>query len=220
MYWKIVQYNKKSGGICMKKLLSVFALASLMVLTFSCSVLGASQVYFDYIIDGEWDSVDLSGFAFGLDYKNDSTKFGFDYLTGDINNGVSDYNQFILKGGYGINENVFITISMIDNTAENNFAEISANGILLGIDVSYNFSEQVSFEGSFGFSLSGEGEAYVVGYGSSSGDVDFSILKFKITNNISDSIGISFGYNDISCELEDSDSIDVTYMTLGMVVKF
>jgi uncharacterized membrane protein YciS (DUF1049 family) len=206
--------------ILMKKLIALIALVGIMVLTFSFTTLGASQVYFDYIVDGEWEEGDLTGFVFGLNYKNDLYKFGIDYLTGEIEKEV-DYTQMSLKGGYGITDNVFVTLSMFDGSAEEAGVEISANGFLLGADLSYDFSDQLSFEGSFGISLVGEIEASISGYGSASEDADIMIFNLKLIYNVSDSVGVSFSYNDFSVDPESGGgSLDGNYITIGAAYKF
>lgn len=208
----------------MKKVLLVFTLVSLMVFTLSFSALGAGQVYFDYIANGEWDDVDLSGFVVGGEYKTDTFKVGLDYLIGEIND-EADYTQYVLKGGYGINENIFITLSMFDGTAEYTAPSykfsMSGTGFMLGADLSYDFSDKFTFEGSFGISIDGELEESETGYEDVTVDADFTILKLKLIYNVSDKIGVSFGYNTISLEPDSSsDSLDLNYTTLGASYKF
>lgn len=197
----------------MKKVIILFALVSLMVFTLSFSALGASQVYFDYIVDGEAGDADFSGFVLGGEYKADSFKVGLDYLIGEIDD-IADNTQIILKGGYGVTKNVFVTLSMFDGSAEGSGYEMSVNGVLLGADLSYDFSKQFTFEGSFGISVNGEFE-----FNSISEDADITIVKLKLIYNVSDNIGVAFGYNDISIEFGDNDS-DLNYLTLGAAYKF
>lgn len=200
----------------MKKLIALIALVGIMVLTFSFTTLGASQVYFDYILDGEWNDADLTGFIVGLNYQNNLYKFGIDYLSGEVKKNV-DYTQMNLKGGYGVTENIFVTLSMLDGSTDIAGAEISTNGFLLGADLAYDFSDQFSFEGSFGISLTGEIETSKI----NSQDADITFLNLKLIYNVSDNIGVSFAYNDLSIEPEiGGGSFDGNYMTIGAAYKF
>jgi opacity protein-like surface antigen len=200
----------------MKKVIILFALVSLMVFTLSISALGAGSVYLDYIVDGNWEEADLTGFVIGGEYKTDTFKIGFDYLLGEIESEIdTDYTQYILKGGYGINENIFITLSWFDLTQENIFLEATIDGLLLGVDLSYDLSEQLTFEGSLGISVTGKATVT----DEDSVDADFTALKLKLIYNVSDNIGVAIGYNNISIEAEDNEA-DINYMTLGAAYKF
>lgn len=206
----------------MKKIILLFALVGIMVFTLSLNTLGASQVYVDYILDGEYANGDLSGFNLGLDYKADSFKFGIDcILNGEVEN-ITDYSQIILKVGYGVSENFFITLSMFDN--ENkipfNYGEESYNAFILGADLSYDLSEQLTFEGSFGISLTGECDYSSPILGSGNPDIDLTSINLKLIYDVSDNIGIAFGYNDISIDFENGGSFDINYLTLGAAYKF
>ncbi|NLW46217.1 MAG: outer membrane beta-barrel protein [Firmicutes bacterium] len=200
----------------MKKVIILFALVSLMVFALSISALGAGSVYFDYIVDGEWEEADLTGFVIGGEYKTDTFKIGFDYLLGEIESEIDlDYTQYILKGGYGINENIFITLSWFDLTQEYIELEATIDGLLLGADLSYDLSEQLTFEGSLGISVTGK----FTETDEDSVDADFTALKLKLIYNVSDNIGVAIGYNNISIEVEDNEA-DLNYMTLGAAYKF
>lgn len=200
----------------MKKVIILFALVSLMVFALSISALGAGSVYFDYIVDGEWEEADLTGFVIGGEYKTDTFKIGFDYLLGEIESELDlDYTQYILKGGYGINENIFITLSWFDLTQEYIELEATIDGLLLGADLSYDLSEQLTFEGSLGISVTGK----FTETDEDSVDADFTALKLKLIYNVSDNIGVAIGYNNISIEVEDNEA-DLNYMTLGAAYKF
>lgn len=206
----------------MKKVLALFALVCLMVFILSFSALGAGQVYFDYIADGEYVDDELSGYAIGVEFKSDSFKFGFDYLTGDAEDrdeyeiNEMDYTQIYLKGGYGITKNIFLTLSWLDITVEPFNEEISIDGFVLGADLSYNFTNRFTFEGTYGISVTG----YLTQTGFASEDIDFTVLKLKLINYLFDNIGIYLGYNNISLEDAGGDSADINNMTLGATYKF
>lgn len=211
----------------MKKIVVLFTLVALMVLSLSCSALGAGQAYFDYIANGEYVEGDLSGFNLGLDYKVDSFKFGVDYLVNGEIEDILDYEQMYVKVGFKATDNIFITLSMFDNNNEfsiySYYLKESANGLLLGADISYDFSDQFTFEGSLGISIKGECEySYSLPDGSDSGnpDADLTLLKLKLIYNVSKNMGISLGYNDISIDPQRSASYDINYMTLGATYKF
>ena len=207
----------------MKKIILLFALVGIMVFTLSLNTLGASQVYVDYILDGEYANGDLSGFNLGLDYKADSFKFGIDcILNGEVEN-ITDYSHIILKVGYGVSENFFITLSMFDN--ENkipfNYGEESYNAFILGADFSYDFSEQLTFKASFGISLTGDCD-YDLPYpiGSGTEDIDLTIINLKMIFDVADNIGVAFGYNHISVHFKKGGSFDIDYLTLGAAYIF
>lgn len=201
----------------MKKVILLFTLVALMVFALSINTLGAGTVYLDYIANGEWEDGDLTGFVIGGEYKADTFKIGFDYLLGEIEYELdSDYTQYILKGGYGINENIYITLSWFDLTQENIVSEVTVDGFLLGADLSYDLSEQFTFEGSLGISVTGKATVA----DEDSVDADFTALKLKLIYNVSDNIGVAIGYNNISMEDEDGKSADINYMTLGAAYKF
>lgn len=211
----------------MKKIVVLFTLVALMVLSLSCSASGAGQAYFDYIANGEYAEGDLSGFNLGLDYKVDSFKFGVDYLVNGEIEDIQDYDEMHVKIGFKATENIFITLSMFDNNNKYSvysyYIEESANGLLLGADISYDFSDQFTFEGSLGISVTGECEySYSILGERNSGnpDADLTLLKLKLIYNVSRNMGISLGYNDISIDPERSASYDINYMTLGATYKF
>lgn len=197
----------------MKKLMSVLALVGLMVLTLSCSAFAANQLYFDYIIDGEVEDADLSGFILGGEYQIDSFKVGLEYLTGDVK--ISGYKidctQTNIKGGYEVAENFYVTLSLLDGEIEKAY---DYDGILLGGELSYDIAENMVFEGALAISIDGEVKAE-----GQSADVDYTIFKLKFTYLFAENIGASFGYNNMEIE-GDGESIDINYMTLGVTYKF
>lgn len=201
----------------MRKFMLFFAVAGLMIFTLSVSALGATQLYLDYIASGDLEDDDLSGFIAGLDYQlNEQFKIGAEHLVGvvDFGSDDADYNQTLIKGGYKIIENIYATLTYADAEYDGWRSEIYFNGLLIGAEVDYELAENITFNGSFGISITGEYEVY----GSSSGDADISILKMKLNYLFCDTMGASFGYNSISADGDGE--IEINYLTLGAVYKF
>lgn len=195
----------------MKKLLILFALVSLMVFASSLSALGANQLYFDYIVSGEVDDYDLDGFVLGGGYDlTDTFKVGIDYISGDIES--TDLNLMFLKVGYAFNKNAAVTLSVLDGEIE---SMVDYSATTLGAEVNCEISDQVTFEGTLAFSLTGEADFL----STVEKDLDVTLFKLKLTYALSDNVGATFTYSDYSFETDFGET-DANYLALGITYNF
>jgi hypothetical protein len=160
----------------MKKGLILLALTSLMIFCFT-TVTPAAELYLDTLITGGYQGEYNGGvtlhptgtastLVFGINYPIDPYKIVFELGQGNVNSSDDDYdNQFTnyqLKGGYCVLQNeqskLDVTLSYFSQ-ANDDIADSSVSGFLLGGDYSYKISPQMSLLGSLDFSLSAAGSA-------------------------------------------------------------
>ncbi len=200
----------------MKKLITLI-LISLMCLAFGTNSLAAT-VYLDVITNGDVDYLeeeDLSGQIIGIDYSTKTFKVGLEHLNGSVDVGPFeiDLTQTELKGGYGITDNLYVTLSVVGGDLED---EASYDSLMIGVDLATNLTKELLLEGSISGSISGS-----VDYDYYDKlDADFLCFKGKLTYFFTNNLGASLGYRKTKIEDEEDIKIETSGTTIGISYKF
>ncbi len=228
----------------MKKMGLVLVLTFILVLGFAMMVWAdddaKTKVYFDTWIGGntnqrteetgydtsEYD-FDTTCFFLGFDTVINRFKLGGDLgINGTIkaDNGNFDFTMINLKFGYrildGENSKVDIVAGFMnfDGKAYGNDA---CTGVMLGADLSYAFSDQMFFQGSYAFSMNGSWGDF--------DSADLSNLNLKVGCLVADNVALTAGYRLYTVKGKFSDSYyDYNYnltnkmsgLTLGVMCGF
>jgi len=207
----------------LKKLL-VFALTCILVLSFAVSA-NAATAYVDLLTFGDMERTnsgtyngdgDLTGRVFGFNHYTEKAKFAVEYLDGawDYKAYEYDISSLDLKGGYEVFENGYLTIGTLFGDIE----DYSYDAILVGLDASFNLSEDLVLEGSAAFSFSGEYD-YPNGY---TYDANVTSIKARLIYIFEENIAASFGYRLNVLALDNSTSTEYSYSSLtgGISYRF
>lgn len=213
----------------MKKILVTLFLVSSLVFSFAASAM-ADSVYVDGFVEsksdwqlediGDGDDDNLSGFVLGGNFSGDRVTLGLEYLDRTLKTayGDMDTDTVYIKGGFTLFANDANNVAVTLGYDKLDFSDSSLeyNGIILGINGTFNLSENSRLEGSLGYSVSGTCESDILDE-----DITILLLNAKYSYFFTDCIGASVGYRFEQYEFDDLD-LKTTFSgpTVGLTFKF
>lgn len=207
----------------MKKWL-VLALTCLMVLIFGTSTF-AGTAYLDLMVGGNMAEKDFNGTndgdltnttIVGFHHSDQKTKFAVEYLKGtwDHNGQKEDHSVADLRCGLQLFLDNFITVGIINGDIGKEFYR----GYIVGLDSSFNLTDNIVFEGTAGFSFSSkfqedDGNSY---------DSILNLYKIRIIYILTEHYAASVGYRYSKVSLDNINNTEVSYsgITLGLSARF
>lgn len=221
----------------MKKIL-VLLMVTCMVFLFTINVVAEPKVYLDYLLSGTDDvkksdkdytdgvlqntyedarvKADLSGIILGFEMPIYRFKIGIENginLTIKDNNNSIDLSIVDIKSGYRVVDNETLkldaTLASVNTRTTYKSQETGKiEGILLGVDGIYHFTDRVSIEGSFGYSVNTTGsfpqiDETISGFSiTPNKSAKFSRYKLKFNYLFTDYVGVALGYMVINSSIK------------------